>query len=379
MNAIINKMMLLALCISIYCQQQNGPYAVVPLLAAITASALCEIVRKDGAKAGVVAVFAVAGAFYFPLLYFLPLTSYDAWDARPRWSLALLVLPFAIHFAESQPVMLAIVLIYTALSAIMKWQAQRLGRQRRENNLLRDDTKELLTGLTAKNRELLEKQEYEVNLATLEERNRIAREMHDTVGHLLSSSILQIGALLAVTPESPQREGLMRLKDTLSQGMDSVRSAIHNLHDEAFDLFAELTKLCDRFTFCAMTLDYDVEEDPNRQVKYAFTLIVKESLSNVAKHSNASRVEVAVHEHPAFYQLVVRDNGTKGHETGMPFRDDSYSEGMGLKNIRERVETLGGYLNIRRGFEAGKGFEVFVSVAKDGPPEEKRLGKGDRV
>jgi len=85
--------------------------------------------------------------------------------------------------------------------------------------------------LRQKNRELIEKQDYEIRLATLNERGRIAREIHDHVGHLLSRSILQIGALM-VTKGREQRiiklvaEGLSNreIAEALCLGEGTVRN-----------------------------------------------------------------------------------------------------------------------------------------------------------
>lgn len=63
---------------------------------------------------------------------------------------------------------------------------------------MRDTDTELKLVMEQRNRELLEKQDNEIYLATLRERNRIAREIHDNVGHMLSRSILQVGALATI-------------------------------------------------------------------------------------------------------------------------------------------------------------------------------------
>ena len=101
---------------------------------------------------------------------------------------------------------------------------------------LRDDTYEKTVLLVEKNRELLEKQEYEIRLATLNERGRIAREIHDHVGHLLSRSILQIGALMVTETDEKKKENLDHIRDTLSQAIDSMRTSVHGLRDESIDL-----------------------------------------------------------------------------------------------------------------------------------------------
>ena len=69
--------------------------------------------------------------------------------------------------------------------------------------------------------------------------------------------------------------------------------------------------LTENYKFCEIILEYNVEEIYNSQIKYAIIAIVKEALSNIIKHSNATKVDVSMIEHPAFYQLIIYDNGSK--------------------------------------------------------------------
>ncbi len=353
-NRLLDKIIVFLLCAAAYIRYGVDFYAVIPLIVAVTYSAACEYLRSDKMKAGLFAAFCIGATLYQPLLFFLPFACYDIWTIKPAWVKAAAVVPLMLRLGQPDVATFVQLGVFLLLSFLINRQSTLLQTQKRESITLRDSTKELSTSLAEKNRELLEKQEYEINLATLHERNRIAREMHDTVGHLLSSSILQTGALLATSRDEAQREGLTRLHETLSKGMDNVRSAIHDLHDESIDLFAELQSLVERFEVCAVTLDYNVVESPDRQIKYAFIAIVKEALSNIARHSDATRAEVGVYEHPALYQLVVRDNGSNKAEKRCG------DEGMGLKNIRDRVETLGGILNI----STQHGFELFISIKR---------------
>ncbi|MGI6344727.1 MAG: sensor histidine kinase [Bacillota bacterium] len=203
-----------------------------------------------------------------------------------------------------------------------------------------------------RNRDLLEKQGYEVRLATLNERNRIAREIHDQVGHLLSRSILQVGAMLVMPRAATEHKQLVALRDTLTQAMNSIRRSVHDLHEESVDLRMQLLALVDSFLFCPLRLDYRLESEPDQQIKYCFLAIVKEGLHNIARHSNASQASLTLLEHPAFYQLILQDNGSSTAAKS--------GEGLGLKNMAERVAALGGQ------FSAGQqdGFRVFVSVPK---------------
>jgi signal transduction histidine kinase len=117
-------------------------------------------------------------------------------------------------------------------------------------NELSDKAREMSIQLKKQRSELLENQDIELNLATLNERNRIAREIHDNVGHLLSSAILQAGALLTINHDEKTRDNLETLNDTLSQAMDSIRASVHKLYDESIDLDAQVKELVKKFTFC---------------------------------------------------------------------------------------------------------------------------------
>ena len=157
---------------------------------------------------------------------------------------------------------------------------------------------------------LAEKQDYEIYAATLKERNRIAREIHDNVGHLLSRSILITGAAKAINASDALSPVLDDLDHSLNQAMTSIRTSVHDLHDESLNLKEAAESLTSDFTFCPVTLNYDMGFEVPREIKYCFISIVKEALSNVARHSNATLVQITMREHPALYQLCIEDNGT---------------------------------------------------------------------
>ena len=70
------------------------------------------------------------------------------------------------------------------------------------------------------------------------------------------------------------------------------------------------------------------------------------------KHSNAEKLSIVVREQPGFYQLIIHDNGTKHIE---------HQDGIGLHNIRERIEDLHGYVNINH----DNGFRIFITLPKE--------------
>ncbi|MCL2051559.1 MAG: histidine kinase [Lachnospiraceae bacterium] len=223
---------------------------------------------------------------------------------------------------------------------------------------LTDEAKEKAVFLERENRELLGKHDYEIQLATLAERNRIAREIHDNVGHLLTRSLLQIDALKikidsqGESPNISSNSDLDLVRQTLSEAMDSIRLSVHDMHDESINLKLQLEAIIKGFNFCPVKLCYDAGELPIG-LRTAFAAIVREALSNIARHSKANQAMVTITEHPAFYQLIICDNGTAEVTRA--------SGGIGLYNMADRVNALGGVFRI----EDTAGFKIFISVPKE--------------
>lgn len=354
MNYLLDKLILLCFSITFYIQNQgiNHPYIVVPVIIMVIFSALISYFENKGITAFVLLAYLLLCFIYPVFLFFLPLLSYDLFALRWPWQILFFFLSAIPNWAALSFTYNAIVILSIAIAILMKIRTNSLERIKHNYYALRDSAKEVSLSLERQNKELMEKQDYEINLATLNERNRIARDIHDNVGHLLSSSILQIGAMIATATDKRAVQNLQILKQTLSQGMDSIRNSVHDLHHQSVDLYVEVTKLISQFNFCPLAFDYDIDRSPNINIKYAFIAVIKEALSNIIRHSNATEVKLVLREHPALYQLIIRDNGTL---------IQSERKGLGLTNIADRVRKLDGILNI----SMDQGFVIFISVPKE--------------
>lgn len=207
------------------------------------------------------------------------------------------------------------------------------------------------------NHQLIEKQNAQIYNATLKERNRIAREIHDNVGHMITRSILQVGAIGVINTDEKLKAPIADLKSTLDTAMDSMRKSVHDLYDESVDLRQALAKLKPTDSAFAFSLEYDCEDNLPRDAKYAFIAIAKEAVNNAVKHSNGDEIRIIVREHPAFYQLEIMDNGTSADERRL---SGETGDGIGIKNIKERVAVIGGTMRIK----ADDGFMIFVTLMK---------------
>ena len=213
--------------------------------------------------------------------------------------------------------------------------------------------------LSEKNKALAEKQNSEIYAATLRERNRIAREIHDNVGHVLSRTILLTGAARAINKDQNLDSLLKGLDNSLNSAMDSIRSSVHDLHDDAVNLQETIKGIITDIKMENVEFEYDMSEIIPREIKNCFISIVKEAISNAMKYSSATQIKIIMREHPAIYQLCIEDNG-KGCADY-----DKNTTGIGLKNMQERVNTLNGNLQIN----GEKGFRIFVVIPKQNRAE----------
>ena len=319
--------------------------------------------------AGSFVIFGLCSLWFSDLLLFFPLLLYQTLSAE-LFPLAVAELPlwgFLVFQINRFPAVLCLLGIFGFILSFFLWlYAGKYQTLYQDFHQIRDDSEEHALLLSEKNKALLEKQDYEIYAATLRERNRIAREIHDNVGHVLSRSILMTAACKTINKNDALDPLLGNLEESLNGAMNSIRSSVHDLHDDAVDLEDAIKGLVKDFTFCPVNLTYDMSRQIPREVKYSLISITKEGLSNVMRHSNADSVNILLREHPALYQLCIEDNGTPGN--GIPDiqteadinKEKSTSGGMGLSNIQDRAKALGGTVQITQ----ENGFRIFVTSPK---------------
>ena len=353
MDRFFDNLIILILSAIMVFRTQGIVVPVVAFLIGVIVAALGMYFRLKW-QAAVLCVIFIALSFYLPeLQLFFPVIVISLYRYHFWWGV-IGALPFLIEIQKYEYWEIALWLGICMLSILLTDRTNRMETLKKDMISMRDTSTELNLVLKEKNKDLMEKQDYEIYLATLKERNRIAREIHDNVGHMLSRSILQIGALKTVHKEEPLYGQLSSINDTLNQAMNSIRESVHDLHDDSIDLRqATLEATKEMRENYKVHIDYDMSKSVPRNVKYCFIAIIKEAMSNVVKHSNADTIGIILREHPGFYQLLIEDNGTK--------KATSTGEGIGLSNMRERVEALNGTIRIQN----ENGFKLFITVKKE--------------
>lgn len=362
MYEIFDKIVLFLCCLILYIFYADSSYLIVPVILAVVFSCLFIYYENLKIRSAGTLLYVVLCFFFPSYIIFLPLLCYDILHSKYQYIALLLPCLILFHTSNYSIFVTVSTVALLMISFLLKHKADRLNKLKVDYNDLRDSTTVMSFQLNRKNQELLKNQDYEINLATLNERNRISKEIHDNIGHLLSRSLLQVGALLTISGEGPVEEGLSSLKSSLSEGMDQIRNSIHNMYDESIDLYAQIEQLVKDFTFCPISFDYDIKTPPPIQLKLSLIAITKESLSNIIRHSNATMVQLKLREHPAMYQLVIKDNGTledpERTVLTKAFENLDFNEGMGLKNIYDRVKSFGGNIHL----SLDNGFQIFITI-----------------
>jgi signal transduction histidine kinase len=249
---------------------------------------------------------------------------------------------------------MALIFVCTCASAI------------REERLSRQHGDELLGELERSHAQLQAHAATVAELATTEERNRLARDIHDSLGHFLTVTNVQIAKALAFQYRDPSvaEQAMRHAKDTAHEALRAARQSVGALRTtrQTFDFGAALTALVERARTdgCEVT----VYREGNEAVFAAETLtalyhVTQEGLTNIQKHAHATDVAIKVAFNESEVNLTIQDNGT-GFVVPADDEERSGDGGYGLHSMRDRLAGVGGRLIIAS--SPGRGTTLTATV-----------------
>jgi signal transduction histidine kinase len=201
-------------------------------------------------------------------------------------------------------------------------------------------------------------------LATSRERNRLARELHDTLAHSLSALAVQLEAVSALWDSNPQRShDLMEQSLTMTRnGLNEARRAIQSLRITPLEDLGLLLALRNLAISSAernvATIDIRM---PNElpalgpEVEHGIYRIVEEALRNIEQHARASHVDLWLEQKDHLLTLTIHDNG-HGFISDWADQEDRF----GLRGMRERAEEIGGRMSIAS--QPGVGSTILLQI-----------------
>ena len=381
MNRLFDKSIVLACCIAAALGLAVDACLVAAFCLGVVVASLTEIAQGERARrAGEAASYAyiMVTVFVPPFVPFAPLALYDiaryvrrehVWVALGAGAIFVCALVAYAHAGALPTRALLLTAILSVAATLLSLRTAQLEREQERMRRTRDELQERALALEARNRDLADRQDYEVELATLAERARIAREIHDNVGHQLTRASLQTEALRVVHANEPGvAADFADVKRTVDEALQLVRSSVHALNDNAANLSVQLERIVEGARSDGgpqIELEVLAEHAP-ANVANCFAAVLREALSNAIRHACAHAVTVRCMEHPSFYQLIVTDDGAGGVQAS----SRGTAEGMGLGSMRERVEALGGTFTAGPRAGAG-GWRVFATVPKQQGDEDR--------
>lgn len=180
------------------------------------------------------------------------------------------------------------------------------------------------------------------DLTMTRERNRMAREIHDTVGHKMTALLIQIELAKEMLPIDPEKtEETIRVCDSLARSaLEEIRFSVRTIHTEEGGqqpLIPSLRKLMEEFyKTTGLETSFEIKGDPSiipLTLHLSIIRMVQESLTNARRHGEATVSSIELDCQPDYISLTVEDNG-KG--------TSHISKGFGLINMKERIEEHGG-------------------------------------
>jgi len=283
--------------------------------------------------------------------------------AVAAWIALFTLITLVAYVAVNGPSGLFAVPIYAAGYVFFAIFAQQTARA----EAARADSERLLLELQEAHRQLQEYASQAEELAVQQERNRMAREMHDTLGHRLTVSSVQLQAAQRLIPSAPDRAAQMvgAVLEEIREGLGELRRTVATLRapvEADLALAPALKRLAGGFEQATgITVHLAVAENlpelgPSQ--RHALYRGAQEGLTNIQKHANARDAWVELAQHNGAIALQVRDNGTG-------LSSNNGAAGFGLHGLRERAAQLGGQLSVQSTPAGGAELTLILPVTAE--------------
>lgn len=178
------------------------------------------------------------------------------------------------------------------------------------------------------------------HLTEVSERNRIARDIHDNAGHSIAAILIQLQAAdkLLDRDEKRSKEILKKSIDGLADALTLLRNTVHNIKPQETLGVEYIKSIINNFGFYPVDFNFygDFGLLTSNQLELIAS-IVKEALTNAARHSKATRVEISIDINETYTRVYVKDNGIGCAQ---------FKEGLGISGMKERILNIGGTISI---------------------------------
>lgn len=231
-------------------------------------------------------------------------------------------------------------------------------------NRLVQAQKEQRQALSDANLKLVEHAVTVEQLSISRERNRLSRELHDTLAHTLSALAVQFDALSTIWEAIPEkaRRLIEQMQATTLTGLDETRRALQALRAtplEDMGLALALRELLEDFSRRhELELHLDVHEnipDFSSEIEQCFYRVAQESLENIARHARATKLDVHLRHSPSRLVMIISDDGQ-----GFDLKEKLQEHQLGIQGMRERAGIIGADLQVESQPGAGTTLKLIL-------------------
>lgn len=363
---ILTKLIVLAYCASKYVEERwvTSAPAILFMLIYVSVNVTYHLIENQKLKKVlpfILAVLISVSSLYISglFLFLLPGTLYEIAKAmRVSWWVSLAVAffsLFSLKIAYRFEYLLLVALTFLIYS-LADQSYGRIQNLTRENDVMREDVHVLAGKL---NRDI----DYERQIkysSQLEERNKLAQEIHDKVGHTISGSLIQLEAakLMMDRDKAKSLEILQGTINILREGMENIRATLRNIKPAAEQLGINRIRLIlDEFSVNQPIKTRLVHTGNLEKITHAewrvITDNIVEALTNTLKYAGATTLSVHIEVLNTLIKVEVKDDGIGTF---------SFKKGLGIRGMEERSGTLGGKIIV----DGSKGFSVITLLPLEG-------------
>ncbi|NJD60341.1 MAG: hypothetical protein C3F13_10845 [Anaerolineales bacterium] len=228
-----------------------------------------------------------------------------------------------------------------------------------------DEITQLALRLNNMAKQLQELMRRRQEMAVSEERNRLARDLHDSAKQQALAASFQLGTALTLFESDPQdaKKHLEEADALVDAVRKELTNLVHELRPQALDK-QDFQEILREYTFdwsqrsnIEAIINIEGSDNISLENREALFRITQEALANIVRHSSASRAELLLKMESNMVTMIIQDNG-KGFDVNAPH------SGLGLSSMRERSEVLGGSFSVKSGLDQGT--EIVVTLPNQG-------------
>ncbi len=329
--------------ITLYTGYSNDVLVTFSFYFSLILSSLFLLNFKRNIKLTLYIAFIILASYIKELIPFMPLICYDMYnDEYNRNILLLTLIPLVNNYDKNISIY---VLLFIFISIILK--DRNINYEKLENDYydFQENIEYERDNLNKKLQNTNKLIDENTELAIIKERARIARDIHDNLGHSLTRSLYQLKM-----HEMKSGVDLSDVKENINNSMLEIRNSVHNLQNTTIDLNEEIEKIIAKEDKLKIYYKNNLDRELNSKVKLGLLYTIKECLVNTLKHSNATKFDIQIFEINSEINMLIKDNGSN-YEPIKP--------GIGLINIENRVKELGGKVTL----STDNGFRVFIKLS----------------